>query len=73
MEGQNLVVCGCHDSMCAWAREWASNSSTWRGWTQGLERVHRKVCYDGKLETVTALAGTHLGEGLTRTFQATHS
>jgi hypothetical protein len=32
-----------------------------------------QVCYDGKLETATALAGTHLGEGLTRTFQATHS
>ncbi|CAN5971913.1 unnamed protein product [Sphagnum jensenii] len=64
MEGQNLVVCGGHDTVCAWAREWASNSSDFCSLAgfhlEGLDTRFgngaQMVCYDAKLETVTALS-----------------
>jgi hypothetical protein len=60
---QNLVPCGGRDTVCARAREWASNSSDFCTLTgfrlEGLDtRIGSRaqlLCYDGKPESLTAL------------------
>jgi len=77
MEGQNLVVCGGHDTVCAWASNSSDFCSLAGFHLEGLDTRFgngaQMVCYDAKLETVTALSGTNLGEGLTRTFPQVHA